>query len=166
MWIVVKYKKKDLNLLKNNLKSEFDSKIKFYSPKIIFKKIIKNSEKIFEQNVLYNYMFCFSEKFEDCKNLLKIQYIKGLDYYLSGHVNDQVEIVNFINFCKKNETQEGSLSKNFFLELSIKKAKFINGPFVNLIFDIIEKNKKQIKILLGNKSLLLNRNSNNSYCLV
>ena len=96
MWIVVKYKKKDLNFLKSNLKREFDSKIQFYSPKIIFKKIIRNSEKTFEQNVLYNYMFCFSEKFEDFKNLLKIQYIKGLDYYLIGHVNNQVEILIFM----------------------------------------------------------------------
>ena len=98
--------------------------------------------------------------------MIKIQYLRGLDYYLNGYINDQIQIQNFINLCRKNETTEGSLSKNFFLELKIKKAKFVNGPFVNLIFDIIENNKKQIKILLDNKSLLINKNSNISYCLV
>ena len=166
MWIVIKYKKKNLNLLKNNLQNKFDLKIKFYIPKIIFKKKIKKLEKSFEQNILYNYIFCFSEKFKDCKNLIKIQYLQGLDYYLNGYINDQIQIQNFINLCRKNETTEGSLSKNFFLELKIKKAKFANGPFVNLIFDIIEENKNQIKILLDNKSLLINKNSNISYCLV
>ena len=38
MWIVLKYKKKNLNLLKTNLISKIDANIKFYIPKIKFVK--------------------------------------------------------------------------------------------------------------------------------
>ena len=31
-----------------------------------------------------------------------------------------------------------------------KKAKFISGPFTNLIFEILEKQRNKLKILIGN----------------
>ncbi len=162
MWIVLKYKKKNLNLLKKNLIDKIDSNIKFYIPKIKFKK----KEKYCEYNVLNNYAFCFSDKFKDKTNLLRIQYLQGLENCLFGFIRDQLQINDFVNFCKKNESLNGGLSNNFFLNLKISKAKFLNGPFANLIFDILERNKKQLKILLNNKTLFIKNNSNNLYCLV
>ena len=32
----------------------------------------------------------------------------------------------------------------------IKKAIFVSGPFTNLIFEILEKQKNKLKILIGN----------------
>jgi hypothetical protein len=32
----------------------------------------------------------------------------------------------------------------------MKKAKFISGPFTNMIFEIIERQKNRLKILVGN----------------
>ena len=69
MWIVLKYKKKNLNLLKTNLISKIDANIKFYIPKIKFVKKDKKKEKNCEYNILYNYIFCFSDKFKDKKKL-------------------------------------------------------------------------------------------------
>ena len=166
MWIVLKYKKKNLNLLKTNLIGKIDANIKFYIPKIKFVKRNKKKEKNCEYNILYNYIFCFSDKFKDKKNLLNIQYLQGLENCLFGFMKDQLQIDNFISFCKKNESLDGGLSNNFFLNLKIDKAKFLNGPFANLIFDILERNKKQLKILLNNKTLFINNSSNNLYCLV
>ena len=31
-----------------------------------------------------------------------------------------------------------------------KKAKFISGPFANMIFEILKKQKNKLKILVGN----------------
>jgi hypothetical protein len=31
-----------------------------------------------------------------------------------------------------------------------KKAKFISGPFTNMVFEIVEKQKNRLKILVGN----------------
>jgi len=166
MWVVLKYKKKNLNLLKDSLVKKIDDKIKFYTPKIKFKRKIKNIEKNFEQNILYNYIFCFSDKFKSSKDLNRIKYLQGLDECFWGSIKDQLQIFNFISMCKKNETIDGGLSNNFFLDLKINKAKFLNGPFVNLIFDILEKNKKQLKILLNNKTLFIKNSSNNLYCLI
>ena len=47
MWIVLKYKKKNLNLLKTNLISKIDANIKFYIPKIKFEKKKKTVSIIF-----------------------------------------------------------------------------------------------------------------------
>jgi len=40
--------------------------------------------------------------------------------------------------------------KSFFQAMIKKKAKFISGPFTNLIFEIIETQKNKLKILVGN----------------
>ena len=55
------------------------------------------------------------------------------------------------------------LIKLFFSILEKNKAKFLNGPFSNLIFEIIEKNKNKIKIKLGQIPLIINKNSNYYY---
>ncbi len=165
MWIILKYNKKNLNLLKDNLAKTIDTEIKYYLPKIKYKKIIKKREMDVEHNILHNYIFCFSKKFLDKANLNRIRYLQGLESLLLGDKKDQIQIIDFINFCKKNESFDGGLSNNFFLELKIKKAKFLNGPFANLIFEILDKNKKQLKILLNNKTLFIKKNSNNLYCL-
>ena len=47
------------------------------------------------------------------KNLLNIQYLQGLENCLFGFMKDQLQIDNFINFCKKNESLNGGLSNNF-----------------------------------------------------
>ena len=61
------------------------------------------------------------------------------------------DITNFINKCRSCENKDGSISINFF-ELKInKKYKFNSGPLLNLIFELLEVQKKKLKILVGNK---------------
>ena len=48
------------------------------------------------------------------------------------------------------ENSKGYLTPNFFKFMTIKKAIFISGPFTNMMFEIIEKQKNKLKILINN----------------
>ena len=37
----------------------------------------------------------------------------------------------------------------FFKTILTKKAKFISGPFTNMVFEILERQKNKLKILIG-----------------
>ena len=52
--------------------------------------------------------------------------------------------------CKKFENKEGYLTSAFFKNILSKKAQFISGPFTSMMFEIIERQKNKLKILLGN----------------
>ena len=60
------------------------------------------------------------------------------------------EIIKFINNCKSFENKEGYLTSAFFKNILSKKAQFISGPFTSMMFEIIERQKNKLKILLGN----------------
>ena len=51
---------------------------------------------------------------KDPKFLNKLKNIKGLNYVLAGFETDQLNIKNFINFCKKNENEKRILKTKFF----------------------------------------------------
>ena len=52
--------------------------------------------------------------------------------------------------CKFFENEKGFITQSFFQNIVTKKAKFVSGPFTNMIFEILEKQKNKIKILVGN----------------
>ena len=152
MWIAFKYNHQEYDLLKENLKQKIGDRVKFYNPKIGYFKIIKSKQKRCEKHILQNYAFCYFEKFKEKNFLNKISNIKGLSYFLNGHIQQQKEIVQFINFCASNENEDGTLSSSFFSKLESKRAQFISGPFANLFFEYILK--------LGNKILYCHRARN------
>ena len=125
MWIVAKIKKKELSIFKDNLIASFGKETKFYHPKIEYHKYFKNRLKKFEQYILENYVFCYNENFRQTSFVNQARYIKGLEYFLNGYHQNQNEIIK-------------------------QKAKFISGPFTNMVFEIVERQKNKLKILLGN----------------
>lgn len=162
MWVIAKINKEsELTIFKSELNKKIKDKFKveYYFPKIIVKNKISTKTK----NILGNYIFCFHEKFDDLKNILSIKYIKGLNYFLDNAKNSQREIKEFISLCKKNENPLGYLDQSFFRDLIFKKGKFINSPLSNLVFEIINNNKKYLEILLGNKQIKISKNSNILY---
>ena len=163
MWAVFKYKKDNYELLRSNLKKVFHNEITFYNPKISFTQSTLKKNKTITKHILEGYAFCFYEKFNESSILSQIKYTRGLEYFLEGHIFNQNKIKKFINLCKKNEDQNGNLNPTFFSVLETNKANFLNGPFSNLIFEIIEKNKNKIKIKLGQMPLIINKNSNYYY---
>ena len=44
-----------------------------------------------------------------------------------------------------------------------KKAKFLSGPFTNMVFEIIEKQKNKLKILVGNVVTTISDKNNYIY---
>ena len=150
MWIVAKIRNKELNTFKNNLINKLGKEIKFYYPKIEYQKFIKNKLRKFEKILLENYIFCYHAKFNKANSLNEIRFIKGLEYFLSGHNQNQKEIIQFINHCKVFENEEGYLTASFFKSMIKTKARFVSGPLTNMIFEILEKQKNKIKILMGN----------------
>jgi len=150
MWIVAKIKSKNLNIFKKSLVEKLDDGIKFYNPKIEYHRYFGDKAKRFEKHILENYIFCYHDKFKQTCSVNNIKFLKGLDYFLEGYNQNQEEIKAFIENCKIFENDKGCLTQNFFKNIISKKAKFISGPFTNMIFEILEKQKNKLKILVGN----------------
>lgn len=158
MWIVIKYKTNNLDLLKSDLNKKLKSTADFYLPKIQMvkssfqKKIIKSEFKI-----LGDYIFCYHQSFSDKKILNLMNYVKGTKCFLKDYFSCQKEIKEFILKCKQNEDEKGYLKQSFFKFQINKRMKFLNGPFANMIFNIIEVQKNKLKILLDGKNTVINK---------
>ena len=161
MWIIIKFNKKNISLMMEDLKKRIGPDINFYTPKIklqfVKKKRILNKSKF----MLNDYMFCFHERFND-KNFLPIlNYVKGLKCFLPNFKEAQKDIKNFIFACKDNEDKDGFVTQNFFNYLNNfknKKYKFQSGPFTNFIFKIIDIEKNLLNILIGKYSTTVKKN--------
>ncbi len=157
MWAILKFDKKNLSLLKEDLKNKLDKNLKFYSPKIRIQKFKNNKLVSKELNLMGDYLFCYHESLK-CKNKINtLKFTRGLKYFLNGFKDTQKDIELFIENCKNSENDEGFLSKEFFeIELN-KKYKFSSGPFTEKIFQIINLQKNKIKILMGDLKTTIRR---------
>tara|TARA_Y100000590_G_scaffold18275_1_gene21737 strand:+ start:1747 stop:2250 length:504 start_codon:yes stop_codon:yes gene_type:complete len=161
MWIVAKYKPNELSTLKESFLKIIGEMPEFYNPKIKYEKYVNNKLKTFEKNILDNYLICRHNKFGDQQFISLLKNARGLSYFLNGFEFNQKEIINFVKFCKSNEDSKGFLTQNFFRIKQRMKAKFISGPFTQMIFDIIEDKGKKLKILVNNMNITISKNSNN-----
>ena len=116
-----------------------------------------------EKFVLGNYIFCHHEKFKKFSFINEVRFLKGLEYFLNGHNQNQNNIIRFIEYCKTFENEKGYLTQSFFKTIITKKAKFISGPFANMIFEILDKQKTKIKILVGNIVTTISNKTNYLY---
>ena len=167
MWIVVTYKKNELNILLKSLKEKFDKNISFYHPKVKISSY-KNNKLINKSKPLLNdYLFCYSENFNRSQSLSHIINTKGLKSLVGDYVISQNEINNFIKLCKNMEDKDGLVIQNKILDLVQNQYyKFTSGPFANLIFTLLEKNKKDLKVLLGKVTTNINTKNNYNFQLV
>lgn len=150
MWTVIKYKLKSLPLLKNDISNKLGTEPKFYIPKIKLEKYKKNNISYIENLLLGDYVLCFHEKFSNKNTINSLKFCKGLKYFLNDFFNSQDEIENFIEKCKKHEDKDGYIKQSFFNFNNKKNFEFITGPFTSMIFKIIEENKTNFKVLIGN----------------
>ena len=151
MWTIIKSNKNKINFLKKDLSKNLGSDLIIYNPKILVEKYKKNKLIKKEFDLLGDYLFCFHKKFEDDNIFSQLKYLKGLKYFLMGFKSSQKEITNFIENCKIFSDEKGYVKNsffNFYLEVN-KKYKFLSGPFLSKIFQIISLKKKDIKILIG-----------------
>ena len=161
MWVVVKYKSKEYEILKNSFSKVLGNNLEYYKPKIKYEKYINNKLKVFEKSILENYLICRHPKFKH-KNIINLlKSARGLQCFLNGFELNQHEIEKFVKLCKSNEDSGGYLSQNFFDITKKTKGKFVSGPFTQMIFDILEDKGKKIKILINNINLTISKNPKN-----
>lgn len=161
MWVVVKYKTSELKTLKDSFCKILGGMPEFYNPKIRYERYVNNKLRVFEENILVNYLMCKHDKFKDHKIINLLKNSRGLSYFLNGFEFNQKDLVKFVKFCKSHETINGFLSQNFFDITKKKKAKFISGPFAQMIFDILEDRGKKLKVLINNLNITIHKNSSN-----
>ena len=163
MWIVAKIKCSEKISFQNELKNRVDKNVVFYDPKIELNKLIRNKIRKYSKSLLENYIFCYHKNFKNKNFTSQLKNIKGLNFFLDGYNFNQKEIVDFIRRCQKFENKEGLLRTVFFKELLIQKAKFVSGPFTNMFFDLIEKQKNKMKVFIGNIEITISDKKNYLY---
>jgi hypothetical protein len=163
MWVVAKININNLNIFKKNITEKIGKDIKFYQPKFEYHKYFGNKVKKYEKYILDNYIFCYHEKFNKSYFINGIKFLKGLKYFLDGHDQNQNQIINFIEYCKSFENEKGNLTQSFFKAMIGKKAKFLSGPFTNMVFKIIEKQKNKLKIIVGDVVTTISDKNNYLY---
>ena len=89
--------------------------------------------------------------------------IRGLKYFLIDSKINQKEIINFIDYCKKNEDVDGYLKQSFFDFSNIEKGIFLSGPFTNMIFNVIENQRHYLKVLVGKITTTITKDSDYLY---
>ena len=163
MWIVAKINIKKINFFIKEIKVKCGEDLVLYQPSLQYEKVIKNKLEKYNKPLLEDYFFCFSKKFEDINFVNTLNYIKGLKYFLEGFKNNQQEIIKFIENCKVNQNAQGFISSAYFYNIITSRGKFVSGPFTNMLFDIIEKNKNKLKVLIGNYKVSISKKDNNLY---
>lgn len=154
MWIVILAN--NINFLNNELLKKI-SNSKIYFPKT---KLKKNKEK----NILGNYLFCYSKNFNtNNKFFHDLRNLKGLKKILFADKLSQKEISNFVNYCKSHEDESGFIQNSFFKDNLVSKGKITSGPFSNYIFDILSKEKKRIKAVIGGIKFSISDNNKSCY---
>ncbi len=159
MWTVLKFHKSELSLFKEDLTKNLGKDFKLYIPKIRIQKYKKNKLINIDINLLGDYLFCYHESFKNKKTISSMKFIKGLKYFLNGFCESQESIKEFIKECRSTENGEGFVSRKI-LDLKLdKKYKFLNGPFSNQIFEILNIQKEKIRIATGNLTTTIRKNS-------
>ncbi len=149
MWVVLKFNKKNLSLLKKDFFRYLGKDVKFYLPKLKLQKRIKNKIHNNESFLLGDYLLCFHESFRNKNVLNTLRYCKGLKYFLNNFQETQDEIKNFVEKCMLNEDENGFIKQCFFEFKENGIFQFLTGPFTNTKFKIIDKQNSRIKILIG-----------------
>ena len=150
MWIVIKFKQNQFHTLKQEFKKKLEIEPNFFFPKLKLQKIKKNRLISYVSPLLGDYIFCFHPKFSNENILRNVNYLKGVKFLLNGFRNYQKDIPNFIKRCKSSEDENGYIKQTFFNFVAIDKIKFLSGPFTNIIFNIMKRQKDSMKVSDGN----------------
>ena len=160
MWIVFKYNRREFSLLKQDFRKILGDLPLIFQPKFKYQKLVKKKLKFLEKDVLDDYLICYHEKFQDINILTILKNSKGLKYFLADSKTNQREIISFIDYCKKNQNLDGYIKQSFFEFQNMKRGMFLSGPFVNMIFSVIENQRNKFKVLIGKATMTITKNSN------
>ena len=163
MWIVAKIKLKEIYNFKKEMKKKLGNDIEFYYPTMLFNSQNKNKSRILKKMVLGSYIFCKHQSLEKNELLNQLKFTVGLNYFLLGYKYHQKQILNFIKYCKENEDLNGNLNQSFFSNLLKTSAKFMSGSLYGLIFEVVNKQKNRLSVLVNSKKIVVNKKSGYLY---
>ena len=163
MWVVLKYKRNEFNFLQEGLVGILGNLPTIFRPKFKFQKLVKNKIQFIENYILEDYLLCYHEKFAKNSILTHLKNLKGLKYILNNSKNSQKEIIGFIDYCKRHQDLDGYIKQSFFEFSNMEKGIFLSGPFTNIIFNVIGKQKDKLKILIGEITTTITKNSDYLY---
>ena len=103
MWTIIKFDKRKLYLLREDLNKKLGKKYILYRPKVLIDKLKKEKLISKEFDILGDYLFCYHSNFNNKIILDQIKFSRGLKYFLNGYIEFQKEISEFVNKCKKLE---------------------------------------------------------------
>ena len=89
--------------------------------------------------------------------------MKGIKYCLSDANSRQRDVSNFINICKKYHDQDECLKQEFFNYLKLNKGIFLTGPLTNMFFELIERHKNKLKLVVGKLNVTISKKSSYLY---
>ena len=153
MWIIIKFKQNQFYTLKQEFKKKLEIEPNFFFPKLKLQKIKKNKLISYVSPLLGDYIFCFHPKFSNENILRNVNYLKGVKFLLNGFRNYQKDIPNFIKRCRSSEDENGYIKQTFFNFVEINRIKFLSGPFTNIIFKIMKRQKDSMKVSDGNVNI-------------
>jgi hypothetical protein len=159
MWIILKFKKQSLSLLKKDFLKFLGNDVKFYIPKLKLQNYVKNKLKYKESYLLGDYLLCFHRGFDNKNIMSSLKYSRGLKYFLNDLGGCQKDIKEFISKCKLNEDKDGFIKQCFFEFKEDGIFQFLTGPFVNEGFEIISHQNNMIKILIGKFTATVSKES-------
>ena len=139
MWSIAKYKSYEYHLFTESMRHELPN-CKIFRP--LFKKGKRTI------CLLGNYCFLYHRDLDDEDILNKLKYKRGVNYFLGHYKSQQQSIQDFIDYLQKNMESEGVLNPKFFFQYLSKQGVFLEGPLKSLIFNVLEKHKKSLKITI------------------
>ena len=150
MWIIIKFKPNQFHALEKEFKKKLEIEPKFFFPKLNLQRIKKNKLISYASPLLGDYIFCFHPKFNNENILRYVNHFRGVKFLLNGFKNYQKDILNFIDRCKKCEDENGYIKQTFFNFVAVEKIKFLSGPFTNIIFKVLKRQKDSMQVFDGN----------------
>ena len=88
MWAIIKFNKKNFNLMKKELIARNDSLTSFYQPLIKVQKQNKNKLFFKELPLLGNYIFCYNKNFSNQNFITSLKYIKGIEEHIQLYLSN------------------------------------------------------------------------------
>ena len=96
MWIVIKFKKQDYNLLKAEIKKKLKSNFDYYLPKMSYEKVVNNKVRYISKYITDDYLFANIKDSSKNDIFIKLRYLRGVKYILDHFKCSQIDIENFI----------------------------------------------------------------------
>ena len=83
-----------------------------------------------------------------------MHYSLGLSIHVFSALSKTEDAKSIHRFAKWRErTQNGFIKQTFFNFVSVEKIRFLSGPFTNVIFKILKRQKENMKVSDGNVNI-------------